>query len=135
MWRKQNLATLRTAKHAKQHSDGIYREKYRAAFPFDNPFPNPFANPDATPEALEEISRAAKRQALKELGKSYDLVDLGDAATFDGLSEDMAIDERFGTMIDRHIKRLLHLRGLKSLSMASALVSPQQLTIGAPRAA
>jgi hypothetical protein len=79
------------------------------------------------PADREEAIRAANDQARKELGDKYDLVEIGEAATFDGLTKDLDIEERLDGMIDRCVKRLLLLRGLKSISTAPSSAPPQRV--------
>jgi hypothetical protein len=50
------------------------------------------------------------------LGVFYDLANLGDVATIDYLQNELALIDRLDGMIDRCIKRLLLIRGLKSIS-------------------
>jgi hypothetical protein len=50
------------------------------------------------------------------------LVEIGEAATLDGLMKELASEERLEAMIDRCLKRLLFLRGLKSLPSAASSV-------------
>jgi hypothetical protein len=71
--------------------------------------------------------RAAKDCAREELGDIYELVELGTAATFDGLTEELDIKERLDSLIDKCLKRLLFLRGIKSISAAPSSVSPKHI--------
>lgn len=80
------------------------------------------------------MRQAANRQAREDLGNAYELVEVGKAATFDGLTETLEIEERFGAMIDKYLKQLLFLRGLKSVSTSST-AAPRQLPPGSSRAA
>lgn len=56
--------------------------------------------------------RSTERQ---EFGDHYGLVELGDEVTLEGLAKQLAILDRLDSMIDRCLKRLLLIRGLKSL--------------------
>jgi hypothetical protein len=67
----------------------------------------------------------AERQAREELGELYDLVEMGDEATVDRLMKDLEVQEQLDGMIDRCIKRLLMVRGLKSMMIGSASTSPK----------
>jgi hypothetical protein len=68
----------------------------------------------------EAAIRAAEDQARKELGKSYQLVEIGETATVECLMRELEVEERLDAMIDRQLKRLLLLRGIKSLPRASS---------------
>jgi hypothetical protein len=128
LWRRQNLATFRIAEYAQNRSSAIRSEK----FPRNSFELSPLGEVD--PAERQEIIQAADDQARQELGDVYELVEIGPAATFDGLEKDLAIQERLDGMIDKCLKRLLFLRGLKSLSQASSS-PPQQRITGPKRAA
>jgi hypothetical protein len=66
---------------------------------------------------LEKL-QAADTQAQKELGELYALVEMGEEATFDRLMRDLEVQERIDGMIDKCLKRLLLVRGIKSISVA-----------------
>jgi hypothetical protein len=97
----------------------------------------------------EDAAKAARRRDLEELQvaqKNYeeslnaprDLDGNGEAAIFERLNKDLDIEDRFGVMIDKCLKRLLFLRGLKSIttSISSASSAPQKkLAAGLSRAA
>jgi hypothetical protein len=70
----------------------------------------------ADPAAELEAAEAADAQARRELGNAYDLAKIGNIATVDQLMRDLAVVERLDAMIDKCLKRLLFLRGLKSLA-------------------
>jgi len=113
VWRKQNLATFRIAELA--------RDRYWAKLPKVLP------REEKDPAKHEAAIRAAKDEARKELGDIYELVEIGKTATVDRLLEDLEVEERLDAMIDKCLKRLLFLRGLKSLSTASSSAPPQPI--------
>jgi hypothetical protein len=100
LWRKQNLATFRIAALVQGRCQQITHELV----------------PSKYSDGLEEAIQAAKDQARKEFGATFDLVEIGDTATIDGLMNDLAVQDRLDAMLDKCLKRLLFLRGLKSLS-------------------
>ena len=59
--------------------------------------------------------QAVEDQARKDLGANYVLVEIGETATMERLLQDLAVEERVDAIIDKCLKRLLFLRGLKSL--------------------
>jgi hypothetical protein len=111
IWRKQNLMTLHIANLAEEHRSAIRSKKV------DDPFPTlEYSPPD--PVKYEEQSRAAEDLARKELGETYELIEVGRAATFDGLTEELDIQERLDAAINRCLKQLLMVRGVKSVTAA-----------------
>ena len=69
--------------------------------------------------------QVAEDQAREELGEKYELVEVGEAATLARLLQDFGVEERLDSMIDKGLKRLLFLRGVKSLSTAPSSAPPQ----------
>jgi len=63
----------------------------------------------------------------KELGEAYKLVEIGETASFDQLVTELKVMEYLDSLIDRLLKRLLYLRGLKSISPASCSAHPARL--------
>ena len=120
VWRKQNLTTLRVAKLAESRRDKIRFEKVDSELKM-------FSEPD-DPVKHAEQSRAAEDQARKELGETYELIEVGEAATFDGLTEELEIQERLDAAINRCIKQLLMVRGVKSITAATPLKTPKRIT-------
>jgi hypothetical protein len=127
-WRKQNLAIFRLAKHAQKRCSAIRSEKLPGEFPMLR------WEDTIDPAERETLIRAAEDEARKELGENYKLVEVGEIATLDGLMKDLEVEERLDGMIDKCLKRLLFVRGLKSLSAGSAS-APQQRIAGPAKAA
>ena len=117
MWRKQNLPTFRIAELANRR----YQEIISENVPSDELHPLSFTDP----AAVREGYRAAEEQARQELGDVYKLIEIGEPATIDGLMKELDIKERLDGLIDRCLKRLLMVRGVKSLSSAPSSVTPQ----------
>ena len=128
LWRKQNLATFRVAENARRRCSAIQSE----IVPHD-PFPSLGFLTEIDPVALKAARQAADAQARAELGDVYDLVEAGEATTIDGLIGDLEVQERLNSLIDRCLKRLLYVRGLKSISSGSSATSPKR--IPGPKAA
>jgi transposase len=136
VWRKQNLATFRLAALVREHRNAIrskrvaaVEKKYRR-----QPLP-PSSEEERILRLLEpdhefvadERKRAVKnadRQAREELGEAYELAEIGEPTTVDRLLQDLGVEERLDAMIDKCLKRLLFLRGLKSLPTAFSSASP-----------
>jgi hypothetical protein len=116
VWRKKNLATFRLAELAQQRITEI-----RAALVPGMGLPTS----DNSVESVElertliEQWHATESQARNELGELYALVEMGEAATVDGLLQELEVQARLDALIDRCIKRLLLVRGLKSMSIGT----------------
>ncbi len=121
LWRKQNFATFRIAELARSHCQQIENEEV--------PSPPSFFDPAfmVDPALREAGYRAAEVRARKELGDTYELVEIGEAATVDAMMKDLEIQERLDAMIYKCLKRLLFLRGLKSISEVSSSAPPKSL--------
>jgi len=129
VWRKQNLATVRLAELAGERRQAIRSEHVAAALAEKRgPIPVRYLSEIELETAEREAAvQTADRQARKELGEVYELAEIGQTATVDGLLRDLGVEERLDAMIDKCLKRLLFLRGLKSLSTASSSAPPQPI--------
>ena len=81
----------------------------------------------------EKAIRAADDIARNELGDMYELAKMADTVTVACLMEDLAVEERLDAAIDKCLKRLLSVKGLKSISASSSSAPPNRIT--APSAA
>ena len=126
-WRKQNLATLRISERAQNRRKAVVNENL-------SPASDDFLSLALASVFLEreKASRlAAEREieeAQEELGELYELTEIGEAATFDGLKKELDILERLDAAINRCWKQLLLVRGVKSLTAAPSSTSPKRLT-------
>jgi hypothetical protein len=124
-WRKQNLETFRIAQSVRERYSVIVSEKVPSTtppldiFPLMNPDPDPDWDPP-DPADVKAGREAANAQGRKEFGDRYMFVEMGDAATISQMIGDFEVKERLDGMIDKYLKRLLFLRGLKSLPSASS---------------
>jgi hypothetical protein len=114
LWRKKNLETSRIVGFVQRRRKQLLKEK----LPFDvvNFTKADLANRVA-PAEHEEAARAAEDQVRKEFGDKW--AELGENASVDALMKDLAVHERLDAMIDKCLKRLLHVRGFKSISASS----------------
>jgi hypothetical protein len=109
VWRKRNLGSYRLAALASSRIESIRSQLVsqvdglRLISPSD-------------PEEVKAAEKTADESALKELGPFYELGKLGDVATIEYLDKELSLVDRLDGMIDRCIKRLLLVRGLKSIS-------------------
>ena len=128
VWRRKNFGTFRIAERAQQRMIQIRNEM----IPMDDGVPRSDKSDDFD-KTFTDKWHAAESKAREELGEAYSLVEMGEAATVAGLMRDLAVLERLDAMIDKYLKRLLFLKGLESLTIASPSSPPPRLT--GPKAA
>jgi hypothetical protein len=126
-WRLQHLSTFGVAMRARHRRSAIYSKLpatgwYPRLVGFEEAEPDP-----RSPEELEALRKSVVKEARTELGPAIELVEIGDVATIEYLEKELGIRERLHGMIARLEKRLLYLRGIKSISSSSATSSPQPL--------
>jgi hypothetical protein len=131
MWREQNLPTFRIAELARKRYEKIKGEKVPKTISI--PLLASFGETEATREAEREGYRIADQQARQELGDIYELIDIGESATIEGLVAELDVKERLDSLINKCLKQLLTVRGIKSLSSSSASAATPQ--IAGPRKA
>jgi hypothetical protein len=122
LWRKKNLQTLRLAKLAQEHVMQLHSAVVAGLGA--NPAPDQIVQVE---RSWLETCRAAEKQARQELGELYALAEMGEEATTDYLLKELQVIERLDAMIDRCIKQLLMVRGLKSISVGQALTPSQTI--------
>jgi hypothetical protein len=128
-WRLQHLTTYGVAMRARERQSTIYS---KLAPPSRELFPSLLfggePEPESrSPEELEALRRSVENQVRTALGPAIELVEIGDVATIEYLEKELGIRERLHAMIARLEKRLLYLRGIKSISSSSATSSSQPL--------
>jgi hypothetical protein len=79
-----------------------------------------------------EAAEAAEAQAREELGDTYELANMGHVATVDQMLKDLSVEERLDAVIDKCLKRLLFLRGIKSLALTQSASPPPAQASSAP---
>ena len=82
---------------------------------------------EARIEELKALLNRVDKEIQTDLGAAIELVEIGDAAKIEYLEKELAIRERLDGMITRAYKKLLYVRGIKSMSSSSEAVSPQLL--------
>ena len=128
VWRKQNLGTFSLSKGLRTVWDRIFSEKFHEKFPHATPDSPRRTLSVSESDKLDEAIGAARDQMREELGEdAFRLIEIDDTATFEHLLRDLQIEERLGAMIDKRLKRLLFLRGLKSLPTASSSAPTQPI--------
>jgi hypothetical protein len=131
MWRKQNLATLGRAERARERREAIRSQRAKDALAERNAANSRLSERlryavELSPAEREAAAQAADELARAELGDDYELAKIAEIATVDRLMRDLGVRDRLDAMIDRCLKRLLFVRGLKSLPAASAPPQPAQ---------
>jgi hypothetical protein len=129
-WRRQHLDTYDLVQRARNRRSAI-RSKLVPAVRYLSTFPDltlPEPEPDRenpTPEELRAAEKRAEKKIESELGATLELLEIGEVATLEYLEKRLAILERLDGMIMRAYKKLLFVRGIKSLSPPSAASSSQ----------
>jgi hypothetical protein len=121
IWRQQNLTTLRIAERAQARRAAIVNEKF-------NVNPLLLITKELNEVDPKKLKRVAESEAQEELGETYEFVEIGEAATFDGLINELEIQERLDAAINRCLKQLLMVRGVKSVAAAPPSASPKRIT-------
>ena len=113
LWRRKNLSTFRVAERAQQRVAQIQDGMVPG---MDLGKPKSDGSDDLDRTFAKKLC-AAEAKAREELGELYRLVEMGEEATVDCLMKDLAVQERLDAMIDKCLKRLLLVKGLKSMSL------------------
>jgi hypothetical protein len=121
MWRKQNLAICGRAERAHARREAIRSQRLADALAERDAARSRLAehlrySPELNPAEREAAAQAADELARAELGEDYGLAKIAEIATVDGLLRDLAVQDRLDTMIDKCLKRLLFVRGLKKFA-------------------
>lgn len=122
LWRKQNLVTLRIAEDAQSCRDEIAADSdpvraLRSSHQMEY-LSTIFNDPVELEKHIQDTKAKAQyamRKLRKDLGDSCGLLELDDIASFDALTYELDVKDRLDACIDRCLKRLLFLRGLKSI--------------------
>jgi hypothetical protein len=117
LWRKQNLCTFRTAELARQRLNQITRDELARRDLTNAPFDFSLPGTHEYQTARADAEEAAKAQARDELGDRYEHTQ-SDMVTVERLTADLEVEERLDAAIDKCPKRLLMLRGVKSMAIA-----------------
>jgi hypothetical protein len=74
---------------------------------------------------LEELNQATQRMEKEKESResSMDLLEITSKVVLNRLMKELDVEDRLDMMIDRQIKRILHLKGLKSIISSTATTS------------
>ena len=119
VWRKRNLKIYTLIQNAKKRFNSLissslkrdYKEE-KIASPVVERHRRVYESP---PEWSARFDSACE-EARKEMGTDGELVDIFNVVTIDNLLNELSLIDRLDGMIDRCIKRLLIVRGVKSLA-------------------
>jgi hypothetical protein len=146
VWRKQNLGTLRIAELAQDRwseteeigteieKENDEKEIYLRAGVSEDDYEKGKEKYNEETRVAEEEIRVEQDRVRKELGDTFELVEIDDAATFDGLTKELDVKERLDAAIARCLKQLLLVRGVKSVAATPAAASPKR-ALAPPKAA
>jgi hypothetical protein len=106
VWRRDHLEVLRVGEIAQRRIDALYRRRLAAAGGSDDASKDTASSDGMVDEAVSE-------EAHMELGHACDLAEMG--ASESRLVQEMELRGRLDALIDKALKRLLCVRGVKSL--------------------
>ena len=127
VWRKQNLKTYRKAEAAKKWHDQLLTIEIRRRTPppeIVTRLRRNTADPERTPYLVSKTDAAEVKALYKEVTKqmgeqNLELAFIADQVTTANLHTELELNDRLDCMIDRALKRLLMVRGIKSLAVSS----------------
>jgi hypothetical protein len=131
IWRKQNLGTYRVAQIARDRASAIYSKYRPEPRPCFEPLPLLYDEEERSPEQIRADEEAADKEVKRELGDAIVFVEMGKEVTISKPFEDLDAEDRIDGIIYRCFKRLLLVRGAKSISqstLASSATPPKRLT-------
>jgi hypothetical protein len=124
MWRKQNLGSYGLTQTIRIFEDVLITScKILSAQKDTEEFVKSADNYKVILEAKDKVEaqeQSASKAETERLLKEHDVLKM---ATFEGLMREWEVEERLGAMIDRCLKRLLFVRGLKSLDRSAEVAS------------
>jgi hypothetical protein len=116
LWRKRHMKMVRAAQRAWDRYSRIesrHRQRYQISKDYT-------IFSELPPEAQKELREAVENEAREELGDDYKFIEAGKDTTLDEVIANFDVEARLDSMIDACVKRLLHLRGFKSLSSSTS---------------
>ena len=110
---QKNLQTLRIAKLAQERTAQIHNAMVPGLAKTLHP-----VKPTVRTNFIK--SAAPQNASAQRAWRTVPFVEMGEEATIDHLMQELQVQERLDAVIDRCIKRLLMVRGLKSMSIGRA---------------
>ena len=125
IWRKQNLGSYELTQLLRIFADVLITSTRLLSDQKEaEKFVKSAENYKAILEAKDRVKaqeQSASEAETERLLKEHDVYKM---ATLEGLMRELGVEERLGAMIDRCLKRLLFVRGLKSLDRSAEVPSP-----------
>jgi hypothetical protein len=118
LWRKHHMEIVRAAQRAWACYDRI--ESRRRNELCKEILRSYTITNDLPPEVENELRQAVENEAREELGNDYKFIEAGKDATSAQVIKNFDVEARLDSMIDACLKRLLHVRGFKSLSSSTS---------------
>jgi hypothetical protein len=120
-WRRQNLAQFEIGQLSYVIAEGLKKAASKES--------KNGKEDDELISAVTELIEANQRRhkaegSRKEDEAEVELFEMSKGIVLDRLIKELAIEERLDAMIDRLMKRLLFVRGLKSIRSSASTVSP-----------
>lgn len=129
IWRKKNLKTYRFKRQADEQASKVWDDLP----PSKHLIPIPKDNSDPTREKLAEFEKIDRHLKKRLGGTAWALYWAGDQITIEHLETELAMEDRLDGMFDRSLKRLLMVRGVKSVLQSASIngETPKRLTTAA----
>jgi hypothetical protein len=131
VWRRQNLQMFEIGQLS--HLIATALEKAAAKEPGERDSLDDDEIISEFNELAEANQRYDKAQGTRKEKAGSELFEISKTATLKRLMKELDVEERLDAMIDKLIKRLLFLRGLKSITSSAATPSPLPLKRGLGR--
>jgi hypothetical protein len=120
LWRKQNVTIYNVAKKVNRRYSQILEKSQPPYFPLLGLDRHP---DERTPEEIRAATEAAEKEAREELGESMVFVEIGEDITTQHMFEEFSVLDRLDSYFERCVKRLLLMRGAKSVSSLASTAS------------
>jgi hypothetical protein len=116
LWREQNMSTYR----AVEWTQNEIRRIQAGCFPSYLP---PMGKDYRTAAEIEAANKE-RDEELKAVARDAEaFIEMGEVVTIERLYKDLEVIDRLDSLIDRSLRRLLMVRGVKSISASSPLAS------------
>jgi hypothetical protein len=100
VWRKQNLSIFRFVQRAKRRQQQLIEEQ----LPELSLSAISSAMLGVNPDLRKKATQIAVEQASKEYADVWELVQIGEEATIEGLLQDLDVQDRLDAKIDKYLK-------------------------------
>jgi len=129
MWRRQNLAQFEIGQLSNYMAEALQVAIQKADERTTGHFISDLK------ELVEARQRYDKAQGTRKVEALVEFGEVAKKATLNRLIKELDVEERLDAMIDRLIKRLLFVRGLKSITSSEVMARPSSARTSLPRTA